>query len=329
MTDALVFVLSLAGVAVFVVCLTTAAMFVQRWKIEGENEENHIRQQERYDRPAYVSEVDGRAIAPRLHAIAHQLHAQKEQSRRQDRKRSSREIITIVALISAGLFALGSDGLLFWQLIVAKQAAVTQHDDTVAALNLSTSTAAAQIQQMTAQADAAKTQADAAKTAAETAQDSLVSGSRAWVGPIDAHFDGTTLTSGTDASVDIVYLNTGREPARSFTFTVYKSFALTQADASEAIGENLQKCTASHDVSASQVVYPAVGLGGGSQMKIAIPGADVDDDLIKGHKTLVVLGCMTYFTFGEVRHSAFCFYYQALDTKLDHFGYCTEGGYAD
>jgi hypothetical protein len=268
-----------------------------------------------------------------LHSIENEHRASRDQERSYEKKKGRRESLTIIGIFLTAVAAIVTVAVTHHDtaraIKEARIAANTQHNDTIAALDLSTKTSAAQIQQMTAQAQAAKTQADAAKIAADTAQDNLVSGSRAWVGPTDARFDTPALTVGADASVDIMYLNTGREPARSFTFASYRTFVPTQADAADAIGENLQKCTTSNDVSASQVVYPAVGIGGGNQMKITIPGKDVDDDLVKGHKTLVVLGCMTYYTFGEIRRSAFCFYYKAPDTKPDHFGYCTEGGYAD
>jgi len=63
--------------------------------------------------------------------------------------------------------------------------------------------------------------------------------------------------------------------------------------------------------------------------QITISGRDVDDDLIKGVRSVVVIGCFTYSTFGEVRHSAFCFFFRAPDVKPEHFAYCGQGNYAD
>jgi hypothetical protein len=166
----------------------------------------------------------------------------------------------------------------------------------------------------------------------------LEAAQRAWVGPSDAHLDGKftpegKLTKGADVDVVISYLNTGREPARSFSAGIDEFITTTEdngrEDAAKRIGDDLQACLAIDSVAATEVIYPATGFSGGSERRVAIHGTDVDDDLTNGGKVITVYGCFTYLTFEKVRHSAFCFYYEAPKIKPVHLGYCPSGSYAD
>lgn len=135
-------------------------------KLKHAKEEEERRQEEEYESDSNINQSGTRGIAERLHAIFHQLHAQKKQQKIHENGRASRERITIGALIAAGTFALISDLLLGCQLRDARDIADIQHGDTQTALNLADTanktakaTAAAQIKEMSAQTEAMQLQA--------------------------------------------------------------------------------------------------------------------------------------------------------------------------
>jgi hypothetical protein len=163
----------------------------------------------------------------------------------------------------------------------------------------------------------------------------MVAAQRAWVGPFDAHLDGK-LAVGGDIDVMVNYVNTGREPALSFNYTTDQFVATVKEGVSDEgtkrVGDNLQKCLATDPVAATaatQVVYPTLSGSGFGQLRATIHGLDVDGDVLSGTKTILVPGCFTYRTFGQIRHSAFCFFFQATKTKPEHLAYCGFGSYAD
>jgi hypothetical protein len=111
------FVLYLVAGAALIVALSIGSNWVQRWWKERKPEEYHYRQPDHADRPSYTEETDAHAMAGRLHAIASQLHAQKEEYRRLDRKRELREVVTIVVIALTAAFAFGSDWIFYRQLV--------------------------------------------------------------------------------------------------------------------------------------------------------------------------------------------------------------------
>jgi hypothetical protein len=283
-------------------------------------------------------------IVGALHRVTDELSATHKQEKGYEDHKGRRERWTIAGIFTAAVIAMITLVVThrdtMHALKEARIASGRQHDDTQAALRLAaeanrTAQAASvsQIEQMAAQANAATTQASAAKAAAETAQQSLVAAQRAWVDPYGAGFDGP-LTKGQNINVDVQYTNTGREPATSFVTTVFHSIAAPEeislgGAVANKIGYVLQRCIASGSTSATRVIYPTASGVGPNIDRDRIPGAEISDDLVAGKKLRAVYGCFTYRSFGEVRHSAFCFYFMALKIEQEHFAYCEQGNYAD
>ena len=106
----------LAGLATLIVALCRISMWVERWKIEREKEEEPYRQPNDQNSRQDTQGSDLSAISSRLYAIAHQLHTQKEQYRRADRDNALRSNITIVCIALTAFFAFGSDWIFYNQL---------------------------------------------------------------------------------------------------------------------------------------------------------------------------------------------------------------------
>jgi hypothetical protein len=116
MATPLALLLWLAGLAMLIIALSRISMWMERWKIEREKEEEPYRQPNDQDPSQGTKATDFSTISARLYAIAHQLHTQKEQYRRSDRDNASRSIITIVFIALTAAFACGSDWIFYRQL---------------------------------------------------------------------------------------------------------------------------------------------------------------------------------------------------------------------
>jgi hypothetical protein len=271
------------------------------------------------DNTAYRPSADFEAL---IKAISVEGRANRAEEKREDRGKTRRERATIF------LLAL-TCGAILWQVheMIKVYGPIKDQAD---AAKLSADAAKVASEAATAQGAAMTSQSEVAKSAAETAQQNMVAAQRAWVGPVSARLDGV-LTKGHDIDIVITYVNTGREPARALTSTTDQFVADVKDNEtlSKRVDNDLAECEAASGVAATEVVYPAVGLGGGNERRVTIHGEDVDDDLISGGKAIILPGCFTYLTFSEVRHSAYCFFYKANQTKTQQFNYCAAGGYAD
>lgn len=183
-------------------------------------------------------------------------------------------------------------------------------------------------------AEAASKQADAAAENAKTAHDSYVASQRAWVGPTNAKIDGD-IAVGKPLSIVINYLNTGREPAINF---VYTGDAFTSTPNEDSSGTTFAKinadfagCRKAQLTGGGSVIFPSAGglTPSGQSLTITKPDSFVEQNVIDGINTVVADGCFLYKSIGIVRHSYFCYFYNAKQTKAAALNICQNGNGAD
>jgi hypothetical protein len=163
-------------------------------------------------------------------------------------------------------------------------------------------------------------------------REALIASSRAWVGPVDAKISGgVELAKGVKIVVSV--RNTGKEPARNFrwipTHIIATNKSLNDGSVSHAVDTNLKFCFGTPATTFGQVIFPSTGFGSGADFSIEFPKEEIDEEVISGAKILVAEGCIAYATFGEVRHSAFCYYFKSGLSSLDHLNICDGGSNAD
>lgn len=178
---------------------------------------------------------------------------------------------------------------------------------------------------------ASSAQAQAANTNAAIAQQAMIAGLRAWVGPQDAHLDGTPTKDQT-LTVVVNYLNTGREPALGFAYSV-KPFPVVRNGESYAVGTSglndfTKTCNALERPIASGVVYPSTTFTS-YELSTTIDPNMVNDQLIEKKLPVAVMGCFAYKSAGDVHRSEFCYLFIPDKTKPEHLNICADGNYAN
>jgi hypothetical protein len=178
-----------------------------------------------------------------------------------------------------------------------------------------------------------KAGADAAQTAAQTASDNVTADNRAWIGPTDVSMKPPTTGHGLE--IKIGYTNTGRQPAqlqRGLAFPKFNKSAWGDAQTNAVLNRIKDECMNEKQIAPTTVAYPS----GEYQIfqdtsAINLPyRVVVDSDIISGDTIVAVSGCFSYYAFGAVRHSAFCFFYDAsIITDISHLGQCDAGNDAD
>lgn len=180
-------------------------------------------------------------------------------------------------------------------------------------------------------ADAAKKQAIAAEENAKIARDALISGQRAWVGPMNARLEGTPK-AGEAIVAKVVVQNTGREPGFSFNFEPQPVVSSeTDADLDSKISTQTAWCMSKQQSKNVGVIYPSSTTFGSSAYEYGVNFAadDISEEVITGKKVLLATGCITYESEGSVRHSSFCYFYKAGTSKPDRLNICNGGNEAD
>ena len=181
------------------------------------------------------------------------------------------------------------------------------------------------------QAEATDKEATAMSDSAQVQRDNMIAAGRAWVGPRNARIDGA-IAVGKPLDINIEYANTGREPAIDFVNTI-DGFAETAEEETggktvQRIFTYFQNCQTNATLQFGQVVFPATGFSS-YNLSSQIPAETIDQDLIDGKKALIIQGCFLYKSFNVLRHSYFCYFYKAAQTKAANLNICLIGHYAD
>jgi hypothetical protein len=163
--------------------------------------------------------------------------------------------------------------------------------------------------------------------------------SRAWVGSIGAQVKGKP-SIGNDLAITIQYQNLGREPARNFNNSAINGPPYSVANTSfasgffnEAFTDSAQACLLLPDANGGQIVYPSSGaIGGASYTEhLILDKSLITKEAVAGDVTIVIEGCFTYYTAKAVRHSAFCYTWNAKTNDPDHpdLNFCPTGNDGD
>jgi hypothetical protein len=255
-------------------------------------------------------------FAALIDTIIAEGQAYRKEEQKEDRGKTLREWLTIV-LLGCTVVAI------FWQVNEMIKVYDPIKDQAIAAKG--------QAQAALDQAAAAKIQADAAQASVQTAHETMIASQRAWVGPINAKID-IAPVAGSPLDVVVEYRNTGKEPALA-VFQGIDSFTFTQAEDDSGITRSriinfAVNCFDKQSSDGANVAYPASG-SSEDQITITVPKETIDDAVVKGTKTVVILGCFAYETSGATHHSSFCFLFKAGKTKLQNLNYCPAGSHAD
>lgn len=180
-------------------------------------------------------------------------------------------------------------------------------------------------------AGAAKEQAEAAVQSASTARQALLSAQRAWIGPVDAKLEGE-IKQGGELKAVVNYQNSGREPGYNFVFDIKDSVYSVVQDENGVPGANFQldaaACMQREGPQDSQVVFPSTGFTTYELWK-DLKNSNIDDLFINGDSILFITGCLSYKSFGQFHHTAFCYFFNTKRSKKEHLSICPLGHRAD
>jgi hypothetical protein len=258
-----------------------------------------------------------------IDTIRREGQANREEESQEDRGKRFREYLTLLFVIAT------TAGVFYQAYIFSGQLTEMKSSGEQTAKLIENNAALAA--SATKQAEAADKQANAMNAAVEVSRESLVAAGRAWVGPRLAKMTGP-LEIGKPVELSIEYANTGREPALDF---VYSTETFSSSDAEEKRGATfaktliaLEACKARDSIKGGQVAFPSTGFSS-YNLTVTTPNQPIDQEIIDGQKTLFIQGCFLYRSFNIIRHSYFCYFYRAKNTKLENLNICSAGHYAD
>lgn len=181
-------------------------------------------------------------------------------------------------------------------------------------------------------------QAEATKAIAEVARNSLAVEQRAWLGPSQAAFtDGVAI--GEKIRPTIYHRNFGKSPAlfvnvdMDIRIRPNENGHLSEAT-KKIIIDDANACLRKNYGTVGAVVFPeslysykydAIGRDTGT------PFYDIafTDRMVSGKDVVIIDGCINYKTMGINAHTAFCFYYEAGESKVEALSICRIGNQAD
>jgi hypothetical protein len=108
--------LSLTGLAILIFALSHGSLWVQRWQVKSKEEKERARQQKYHERYPNTQKRGPFAIPAHIHAVANKLEAYQRQQDRNERRRATREKLTIVGIFATALLALGQGWIFYGQL---------------------------------------------------------------------------------------------------------------------------------------------------------------------------------------------------------------------
>jgi hypothetical protein len=165
-----------------------------------------------------------------------------------------------------------------------------------------------------------------------TTRKALVAANRAWVGPYLAQTDKSPNNITDAMNVIVHFRNTGLEPGVKGGIT----FEFDSMDVTDPIAhirdiqeEHARTCLAKKPpIEQSRIFYPS-GESANYRTAERIDPKRIDWDVIYGKKYITIHGCVIYETFGEFRHSAFCYWFRAGITPINELPICDRGNAAD
>jgi len=161
-------------------------------------------------------------------------------------------------------------------------------------------------------------------------RDALTASSRAWAGPENARIR-APVAAGSPVIVEMTIHNTGQEPAQDFSWSqqrfVSAANEASAKDLNAQITADVKKCMASAPVAGQGVLFASTGAG--IVLATTFEGSVIDADVIKGTKLLFVETCLSYTSAAKPRHSAFCYFYNAIYSNPQNLNLCQLGNSAD
>lgn len=175
--------------------------------------------------------------------------------------------------------------------------------------------------------------ADASSKSTELAEKAFVANSRAWLSLIGFKIiDG--LVPNTQPLSELLVNNIGKEPAlkvsaRIETGTILRKDYLTPGVVEAAIAKALSKveCKAAPVGATGLAIYP--GNASTYRFQFRFKPGEIDDEVLRREKFLLVVGCLTYETLGEQRYSSYCGILDSTDEAKTierwHATFCRDG----
>jgi hypothetical protein len=172
--------------------------------------------------------------------------------------------------------------------------------------------------------------AAAAQQSADISDKNLVATQRAWVGSIDANIASGSI--GTSIKGTVLYVNSGREPAR-FQADV-SEFVYRRNDWADGRVATIDffkdECLSKESIVGQRFAWPTTGFTSYSAHapNVSIPQIGIatwSDDIINGEAIMTLQGCFIYEAFGNVHHTAFCYFYDSKISDMQHLNICPIG----
>jgi hypothetical protein len=296
--DPMLFIAALVAAGVLIVALTHAGLVarqsIKNTKTRKPNEEGPIK-----EKPEGLSTN----FSALIDAIAQGGQSSRDEEKREDDLKQTREWLTIALLIATVV-------LLGWQIDEMRAVYGPIKD----------------------QAEAAKASATAALAQSRNSEKALIQTQRAWVGPRNATLT-TEIAIGKLVEANILFENSGHEPAIGFTYAIdfLSELPPPRLNASNKIQASVDACLSKKDWTGGSVVYPSgVSLGGGGgTLTFKTSDAFVTEAEVKGYESIVIVGCFTYRTFDQEKHSHFCYFFKQGVSKISALNICQNGYAAD
>src|SRR5271166_4792807 len=173
--------------------------------------------------------------------------------------------------------------------------------------------------------------ATAAQKSADISDKNLIATQRAWIGPVDANI--TQGTPYTIVKATVLYINTGKEPAKFQLTGVENLYTREQWDngqAATSLTKGKSDCFNTATITGTRFAWPTTGFSNYfahiPEGRVPQPGVVVwTDRLNNGDDLMTVQGCIIYEAFGEIHHTAFCYFYDRRLSDMSHLNICTVG----
>jgi hypothetical protein len=179
------------------------------------------------------------------------------------------------------------------------------------------------------QAIASETAAAAATKQSENSDRTLIQSQRAWIGPTGTKIDGP-IEIGKPINIIINYANIGRQPGLNFIFAT-DAFVATAEDENNRVSAAkvdayFKGCRETTSLRGRIVVFPSTT---SSSYLTLTKDNFIDQQVIDGTSLIIVDGCFLYKSFDVVRHTYFCYFCRAKQSKPEALSVCLNGHGAD